>query len=43
MESSEHTDAGDRPGRRRWRRVGFVLIILAVLETAGWVGDYLGD
>jgi len=28
---------------RRWRRLGFVLIILAVLETAGWVTDHLLD
>ena len=43
MKSTAHTQPGDRPRRRRWRRLGFVLIILAVLETAGWVGDHLLD
>ena len=43
MKSTGHTEASDRPRRRRWRRLGFVLIILAALETAGWIGDYLLD
>ena len=43
MAPADDSNPIEAPRRRRWRRLGFVLIILAVLETAGWVGDYLLD
>jgi len=43
MAPTDDSNPIEAPRRRRWRRLGFVLIILAVLETAGWVGDYLLD
>lgn len=43
MAPTDDSNPIEAPARRRWRRLGFVLIILAVLETAGWVGDYLLD
>ena len=43
MAPTDDSNPIEAPARRRWRRLGFVLIILAVLETAGWGGDYLLD
>ncbi len=42
MDSTANPTADPTP-RRRWRRVAFVVIILGVLETAGWIGDHLFD
>lgn len=41
MTSTDQAPTSDRPNRRRWRRLGFVLIILAALETGGWIADHL--
>ena len=43
MDSTANPTADLTPRRRRWRRVAFVVIILGVLETAGWIGDHLFD
>ena len=43
MESADTTSPADRTTPRRWRRLGFVLVILVAMEAAGWIGDHLLD
>ncbi|GIT31426.1 MAG: hypothetical protein Ct9H300mP1_34720 [Planctomycetaceae bacterium] len=43
MESADTTIPADRTTPRRWRRLGFVLVILVAMEAAGWIGDHLLD
>lgn len=43
MESANDITSVGHSSRRRWKRLGFVLMVLAALEVVGWVGDHLLD
>ncbi len=43
MDSADNITPAGRSNRRRWRRLGFVLMVLAAMEAAGWIGDHLLD